>query len=117
MPYSDDFRKTYSEKLSENAEFCTVRTDDNELIGVLAFYCNRPPEAYISHACIDSSHRGKQLIHKMLINLQDYLVSKQFHSLKVEVLNDNKPAIRAYENFGFSFVEFNKPKSLMKKDF
>lgn len=115
MPYTVNFRQEYSLKLAQNAEFCVARGDENKIIGVVAFYCNQPPIAYISHACIDSSHRGKKLIEKMLNTVQQFVVSKNFDSLRVEVLNDNYPAIKAYENFGFSFISKASPKSLMHK--
>lgn len=115
MPYSDIFRQEYSQKLANNAEFCVARDENNEIIGVIAFYCNQLPVAYISHACIDKNHRGKKLIVKMLDCVQQYAQYNNFESLKVEVLNDNYPAIKAYENFGFSFISKASPKSLMHK--
>lgn len=115
MPYTDDFRREYSHKLVQNAEFCVARDEENKIIGVVAFYCNQPPNAYISHACIDSSHRGKKLIVKMLNCVQQYAINKDFDSIKVEVVNDNFPAIRAYENFGFSFISNGFLKSMMHK--
>lgn len=117
MPYTFDFRQEYSNKLAKYAEFCIARDRENEIIGVIAFYCNQPPDAYISHACIDSKHRGKKLIAKMLDCVQNYVLANNFDSLKVEVLNDNFPAIRAYLNFGFSFISKSNPKSVMKKTF
>lgn len=115
MPYTDDFRQEYSSKLAQNAEFCVARNEGNEIIGVVAFYCNQPPVAYISHACIDSMYRGKKIIAKMLNCVQQYVADKDFDFLRVEVLNDNYHAIKAYENFGFSFISNTSPKSLMHK--
>lgn len=115
MPYSADFRQKYSQKLAQYAEFCIARNEGNEIIGVVAFYCNQPPVAYISHACIDSMYRGKKLIAKMLNCVQQYVAKKDFDFLRVEVLNDNYPAIKAYENFGFSFISKSCIKSLMHK--
>lgn len=116
MPYSEDFRREYSKKLANNAVFCVARDENNEIIGIIAFYCNQLPVAYISHACIDNNHRGKKLIVKMLENVQQYAQSNNFKSLKVEVLSDNYPAIKAYVTFGFSFISKGIPKSMMQKN-
>ncbi len=115
MPYTDDFRQEYSNKLAKNADFCIARDNNHAIIGVIAFYCNQPPVAYISHACIDFKHRGKKLIIRMLDCVQQHVMAKNFNSLKIEVLNDNFPAIRAYKNFGFNVFSEGISKSLMLK--
>lgn len=50
--------KRYAYKLSQNATFVTALNKDNCIIGLIAFYANRNPLAFISHVWVSKSYRG-----------------------------------------------------------
>ena len=92
-----------AEKWTMNAEICTCRDDDDSLIGMIAFYANRPEEAvaYIPHVYVSPDYRNRGIFSKMIDMVVEYLRGKSFSEIRLEVKNDNRSACIAYEIKGF----------------
>lgn len=95
-----------AEKWAKNAEICTCRDDDGSLIGMIAFYANRPENvvAYIPHVYVNSEYRGKNLFSSMLLLVEDYVKEKGFSIIRLEVGKNNEKAQRAYFHNGFKLI-------------
>lgn len=95
-----------AEKWSTNAEICTCRDEGNILIGMIAFYANRPDDliAYISHVYVCDKYRGQKIFTSMLNLVEAYVKEKGFHFFRLEVNCCNENAKKAYFNYGFSIV-------------
>lgn len=86
-----------------------VAHDDHKIIGS-AYISIRPAKGYLKHTCygylgfmyVDPNYRGRG-VNKMIIEgLKEWAHSKKIKELRLEVYNENIPALRAYEKAGFS---------------
>lgn len=95
--------KMLSEKWYSQAEFCTCRDDNKQLVGMIAFYANQSElgAAFIPHVYISKEYRGTGFFRKMLQEVEEYVKLKGFSSIRLEVKNDNLRAQKAYSNNGF----------------
>lgn len=93
-----------AEKWYKDAEFCTCRNDDDILIGMIAFYANQAESgfAYIPHVYVSETYRGKRVFSSLLLMVKDYVKSKGFHFIRLEVQNENIRALKAYQKNGFT---------------
>ncbi len=57
-PRDEQFISEYSKKLARNAEFTIARDSDGEMCGLVAYYANHKPDAYITHVWVSNSYRG-----------------------------------------------------------
>lgn len=94
-----------AEKWFDKAEFCTCRNAEGGLIGMIAFYANRPVEAvaYIPHVYVNRECRGKKIFTIMLRAIEEYVKNKGFGIMRLEVQKSNETAQRTYLHYGFSF--------------
>ncbi len=92
-----------AEKWFTHAEFSVCRNDNGILVGVIVFYANHPEKeiAYIPHVYVNKEYRGTGLFFQMLQKIDNYLVSLGFCQMRLEVQDDNKRALKAYQNYGF----------------
>lgn len=100
----DELRlNTLAEKWSTNADICTCRDDDNGLIGMIAFYANRPEDLvlYIPHVYVKTDYRGQSIFKTMLNQVEKYVKEKGFQLLRLEVKKTNIIAQKAYLSHGF----------------
>lgn len=109
------FIQSYSKKLSHYAFFVTTRTDDNRIVGVIAFYANTLPEAFISHVWVSPEERGMGICGKMIQYINDFCFSKGFSYISLDVRCDNLSAIKSYEKNGFNIVASNDNKHRMTR--
>ncbi len=56
-PRDEQFISEYSKKLAQNATFVVARGSDGEMYGLVAYYANLSPKAYITHVWVSSSYR------------------------------------------------------------
>ena len=89
-----NFLENRAKKISDLADFVTCRTLTGKLIGMIAFYMNRPPLCYITHVSL--LERRVSLNGCMLV--------------KLEVLKNNIYAIKSYCNCGFKIVDNDSDK-------
>jgi GNAT superfamily N-acetyltransferase len=64
-------------------------------------YLNHETYAYLGFMYTDEKHRGKGVNAKIINSLKDWCRSKDISELRLDVYNDNAPAIKAYEKVGF----------------
>ena len=102
---TENFRKEYVDKLSENASFIVCRNDSGDLIGMIAAYMNRAPLCYVTHVSVQSDYRRYGLFDAMYMVLEQKAWLSGFREIKLEVRNHNIPAVKAYEKVGFQMLE------------
>ena len=90
-----------AEKWHKYAEVCTCRDEDSHLVGMIAFYANKPKVAYIPHIYVSKELRGKGTFAAMLSEVSNYVKSNYFQYIRLEVRKDNMRAISAYKKQGF----------------
>ncbi len=112
----DSFLLAYSEKLSKYADFVTMRDKVGRLLGIIAFYCNVLPDAFISHVWINSELRGRGMANILLEKVECKCRLLGLKQIALEVLKSNHSAIRAYEKQGFAICEVRPDTFLMKKN-
>ena len=95
--------KTFAEKWSVNADCSTCRDDEGNLIGMIAFYANRPEEAvvYIPHVYVRGEYRGNKVFSTMLRLIDTYAKKKNYLTMRLEVKKINEIAQIAYSHYGF----------------
>lgn len=102
----------FSERLYNNAEFC-ITIIDNRIVGIIAFYANRLPVAYITHIYVSSQYRKQGICGKMLNMVKNYSKDKGFTDIMLEVDKNNDVAMSFYQKNGFSKSENRPTKYLM----
>lgn len=95
-----------AKKWSDNADFCTCRAAGGMLVGMIAFYANRPEDliAYIPHVYVSAEYRGQRVFSSMLHLVETNVKEKGFRFLRLEVKKTNKIAQKVYLSYGFSII-------------
>ncbi|WP_456460449.1 GNAT family N-acetyltransferase [Reichenbachiella sp.] len=57
--------------------------------------------AYLGFMFVKPDHRGQGIITQILNELKSWSQSRGINEIRLEVYNDNDPAVRAYEKAGF----------------
>ena len=114
FPYSKEFVELYANKLSKYAEFLTVHDENKTLCGLVVYYANRVPNAYITHLWVNQSYRKKGICNNMLQTLHSWLCNRGFKTIKLEVRKDNEPAIRAYTRQRYEIVSTSDNSFIME---
>lgn len=93
---------TFTHKIHSFADLCLCR-DNDKLVGIIAFYANGKGAdfAYIPHVYISPNYRGKGLFSMMFSIVEDYVRTKGFTEIRLEVDNNNYGAKSAYLRNGF----------------
>src|ERR1700760_1941489 len=65
-------------------------------------YLKHPKHAYLGFMYVKPEHRGKGVNQKIIEALKQWAISQGITELKLDVYNDNLPAIKAYEKIGFT---------------
>jgi len=73
-------------------------------------YLKHEKYAYLGFMYVKPEHRGKGVNKKVIEALEAWCLSQNIQEVRLEVYNDNQPAMRAYEKTGFSknLVEMRK---------
>lgn len=93
-----------AEKWFVNAEFCTCRNAEGDLVGMISFYANQPEGGmvYIPHVYVNGFYRGQNLMSSMFNIIKGYVKEKgTFRYMCLEVQKDNERAQKAYTHYGF----------------
>ena len=64
-------------------------------------YLNHKSYAYLGFMYTEGNHRGKGVNARIIDALKDWCRSQEISELRLDVYNDNSPAIKAYEKVGF----------------
>lgn len=92
----------YARKLSQYSSF-SYCIDQNEMIGMISCYTNRPPEGYISNVCVKSKFQGRGVFGNLLKRLLKEVVALGIDVIRLEVDEDNVTAQSVYLKNGFVF--------------
>lgn len=94
----------YVFKLLNNATIITYT--ENSLMAFVAFYCNdeKNEDAYLSLILVDDILKGKGIGKSLLKTSINILEEKGFKNFRLEVLKNNKPALKLYKSFDFTIV-------------
>lgn len=112
---NDEFLNKYAEKMEKYANFVTARTYDEKLCGLVAFYSNRSPVAFITHVWVSREFRGKEISGRMLKLVTQVVRYLNFSKIKLEVRSDNESALRAYSKDGYVIVGSSENSILLEK--
>lgn len=112
---SQQAMEEYAEKLANHASFVTMRDFQGILTGIIAFYANNSKFAFISHVWIAEYCRGGGYCGKLLYVVNEECKKLNIPLIKLEVRNNNKAAIAAYQKFGFVITSKGDNKSTMEK--
>ena len=94
---------------SPDVELLVAKIDD-EIVGsgyvrILTnqkSYLNYTDYAYLGFMYVKPAYRGKGVNNMVVEALKQWAISRSITELKLDVYNDNLPAVRAYEKVGFS---------------
>jgi len=65
-------------------------------------YLKHQKHAYLGFMFVKPDHRGKGVNQKVIAALQEWAVTKNVTEFRLDVYQDNLPAIKAYEKIGFA---------------
>lgn len=65
-------------------------------------YLKHIQHAYLGFMYVDPKYRGKGINQQILNYLKQWAASKNLTELRLDVYNENLPAIKAYEKIGFT---------------
>jgi GNAT superfamily N-acetyltransferase len=65
-------------------------------------YLKHDRHAYLGFMYVVPAHRGKGINKRIIDALAEWAVSQNIYEMRLEVYNDNIPAINAYEKIGFT---------------
>lgn len=99
----EDFKNNYARKLSSNASFVVIRDMNGNIVAMIAAYLNNPPLCYISHVSVLDEYKRNGLFSRMLTLLEKEAMLLNCSIIKLEVKENNAPAIAAYKKSGFEF--------------
>ena len=97
----EEFRIKYARKLSANASFVVMRNIKGDIVAMIAAYINKPPLCYISHVSVLDEYKRNSLFSRMLTFLENVAKHNNCSLIKLEVKQNNAPAIAAYKKNGF----------------
>ena len=98
-----EFKTNYARKLSSNASFVVMRDMNDNIVAMVAAYLNNPPLCYISHVSVLDEYKRNGLFSRMLALLEKKAKQDNCSFIKLEVKENNAPAIAAYKKNGFEF--------------
>ena len=99
----EEFKENYARKLSANASFVVLRDMNDNNVAMIAAYLNNPPLCYISHVSVLDEYKRNGLFSRMLALLEKKAKLLNCSFIKLEVKDNNAPAIAAYKKNGFEF--------------
>jgi ribosomal protein S18 acetylase RimI-like enzyme len=64
-------------------------------------YLKHPKHAYLGFMYVKPEHRGKGVNKKVIAALQQWAISQGITEFRLDVYDDNTPAVKVYEKIGF----------------
>lgn len=108
--------KQYAEKLVKYA-IRFEAWDNNTLVGLAAAYVNDliKHESYITVLCVHPLYTNQKIATNLLTHVVAYVTRKNFVKINLQVNQNNKIALKLYQNFGFAPTKTVVPKIFMSK--
>jgi len=94
----------YVDKLLNNANII-VHIENNQLVGVMAYYANNAAYGFLTLALINENYQGKGIGKRLLQYSINDLQFKKIKIFKLEVLKSNEKAIQFYKKLNFNIVQ------------
>ena len=101
-----------------HVEVCVAELD-GELIGSgyariedSKVYLKHPQHAFLGFMYVKPEYRGRGVNNRVIAALWDWSRQQGITEMRLEVYNENQPAIRAYEKIGFSKLMLSMRKGL-----
>ena len=115
-PFVQTNIEEYISKLSEKAVIFTFH--ENKQTAFIAFYANNTVNkvAYLSMLIVERELRGRGLGYMLYMQSENYLKQRGFKVYQLEVLNNNKNALKFYSRLGFYEVSRSPRFNKMQKD-
>ena len=104
---------SYAEKLAKYAKVISLQNPEGENVGFAAYYINNPEGgmAYLTQIVVKSKFRGcgagSFLLQSFITDAKEH----NFKLCKLEVNNNNIPAIKLYSKYGFETKDEASPES------
>jgi ribosomal protein S18 acetylase RimI-like enzyme len=94
----------YAQKLFDKAiNFEALESE--VLIGLIAGYHNTEEKMfYVSNVSVDPDFQDQGIARKLFENLYVYSQQNQIQTIKLQVFEQNKPAVQLYQNLGFDIL-------------
>lgn len=91
--------------------------DRNALVGLVAAYVNDliKRESYITLLCVNPLYTNQKVASNLLTHVVDYVKKMNFVKINLKVNQNNKIALKLYQNFGFVPIKTVTPKIFMSK--
>ncbi|MBC7694106.1 MAG: GNAT family N-acetyltransferase [Burkholderiales bacterium] len=106
--------KEYSKKIYNNAVTFEA-WHDQRLIGLIATYFNKEDNfGFITSVSLAKEYSGVGIASKLLEMCVEYAAKHHYDELKLEVNNDNIPAVNFYKKYNFTQIDINKDSLMMK---
>lgn len=90
---------------------------DAQLVGLLAVYCNQPPQAFITHVSLWPSLQKQGYAAQLMTACIDHVQSLGFKTMLLKVAHSNAKAINFYQRFGFKQVDADRHELTMQFTF
>lgn len=90
----------YAQKMASLAT-CFELWQDAQLVGLLAVYCNQPPQAFITHVGLWPSLQKQGYAAQLMTACIDHVQSLGLSAIALKVASSNSKAIAFYQQFGF----------------
>lgn len=104
--------RTYAEKLHRYSSVFVGKINE-DIVGVLCCYLNRPPTGYISHICIYAPYQGLGILRNLFNQLKLVAIKRGCSTIMLEVDNSNIKAQTVYKHLGFHIEKYNDSSMLM----
>ncbi len=103
----------YAEKIVANTSVFEA-WQSGRLIGLVAVYFNRVPNAYITNVSVIPECMGMGIANKLMEKCVTYARQNEFKTIELEVINGNTAAVKLYKKFGFDIVETTESSMLLE---
>ena len=98
---------SYKSELSDDHAFYLVALLGDDVIGYCGYW-EIVGEGHITNVAVHPDYQGQGLGSQLLRRLIEYAVQAGIDSFTLEVREDNVPAIKLYEKYGFTAVGLRK---------
>lgn len=102
----------YAEKIAANAHVLWA-VQDQSVVGMCAFYANRPPYAFLTSVSVVPNFQGHGIGKDLLCHLKMWCKENSYLMLSLEVYKKNTVAYSLYKKIGFKIAADHNEKWLM----
>lgn len=108
IPHSYNYWRNRYQAARVNWEFSIGAIDQGKLVALIIHgidVFDKKLTAFNTGTCVLASHRGQALVDQMYQFILPKLIDSKIQTCLLEVIQENKRALRVYERIGFSIVQ------------